>query len=588
MNVEHLLALEPGPRMLRARAAEHGERVRFWVRGAPDTKGAAKGPWEPVTWRTLHAELALATRGLAALGLMPGERAAIFAPNRVAWLEAAYAIQAAGAAMVPIYPASTAEQASYVLGHAGVRFVFVGSEALLGRLISARAQLSQVQHLVVFDEALVGAAAAVFGAERVLGWQGLLALGAASPDVFDARVDALTLEDVGLVLYTSGTSGPPKGVPLTYRNTAVNGRDWLVNNQSLVEPGDVDLLWLPMSHIFGFGEAGLGNLLGFETYVCEPAEVVALMPELRPHVFMSVPSVWDKLATLAASQASGLSQASQASGASEAEQLRAVTGGRLRFCLSGGAGLNREVKERFLAAGMLIIEGYGLTETAPTLTMNRPDRYRFDTVGLPFPSVALRLAEDGEIQAQGESVFGGYLGDPEATRGAFTEDGWFKTGDLGRFTEDGFLQIIGRKKEILVTAGGKNVPPANIEARFAGDPLVAHVVVHGDGRKYLVAGIWPDAGAVERLASEQGLGREAARVAVRTALAAKVAEVNATLARYETIKRYAVFFDEALSVDAGHLTSTLKLRRKQIGEAFGARLDALYADAGEGVEGAGA
>jgi long-chain acyl-CoA synthetase len=554
MDVSRFLTLQPGPQLLRDRAGERADRVRFWTR--------AGDGWSPTTWRKLHSDVAAATGGLVALGLMPGERAAIFAPNRVAWLEAAYAIQAAGAAVVPIYPASTADQARYVLGHAAVRVVFVGSAGLLAKLAAVRTELTQMQHVVVFDAALAPAAVDAFGAERVHTWDALLALGTGTAgDTYDARVDALRLEDVGLVLYTSGTSGPPKGVPLTYRNTAVNGRDWLTNNAALVEEGDVDLLWLPMSHIFGFGEAGLGNVLGFETYLVEPAEVLTQMQQLRPHVFMSVPSLWDKLAT----QADG-----------DVARLQALTGGRLRFCLSGGAGLPRDVKERFREAGLLIIEGYGLTEASPTLTMNRPERVRFDSVGLPFPSVAVRLAEDGEIQARGASIFGGYLGDPEATAAAFTEDGWLRTGDLGRFTEDGFLQIIGRKKEILVTAGGKNVPPANIESGFAGDPLIAHVMVYGDGRKYLVAGIWPDEGAVARLADERDLDLAAAREAAVRAISALVESVNATLARYETIKRFRVFFDAPLSVEAGQLTSTLKLRRTQIGEAFGASLDALY------------
>src|SRR5262249_37727671 len=166
----------------------------------------------------------------------------------------------------------------------------------------------------------------------------------------------------------------------------------------------------------------------------------------------------------------------------------AVTGGRLRFCLSGGAGLKREVKEFLYEHGVLVVEGYGLTETSPTLTLNPPDAFRFDTVGKPLPSVELRLAPDGEVLARGASVFGGYHKDPHATKEAFTADGWFKTGDIGRFTDDGFLQIVDRKKDILVTAGGKNIPPANIEQRFRDDPLLSHVVVYGDGKKYLVAG----------------------------------------------------------------------------------------------------
>ena len=217
------------------------------------------------------------------------------------------------------------------------------------------------------------------------------------------------------------------------------------------------------------------------------------------------------------------------------------------------------MKEAFLAAGMLIIEGYGLTETSPTLTLNKPDDYRFDSVGKPLPTVDLRIAGDGEILARGPNVFGGYHKDPEATRAAFTDDGWFRTGDLGRWTDDGFLQIVGRKKEILVTAGGKNVPPANIEQRFAGDPLIERVVVYGDGKRYLVAGVWPSGGEVS-LADLQ----------------ARVDAVNAGLARHETIKRFAVMH-RPLTVESGHLTTTLKLRRSAVYAAFEADFEGLYA-----------
>jgi long-chain acyl-CoA synthetase len=306
-----------------------------------------------------------------------------------------------------------------------------------------------------------------------------------------------------MMLYTSGTSGNPKGVPLTHRNVAVNNLDWIQSNAPLIEENAVDLLWLPMSHIFGFGEACLGNILGFTSYLCDPASAIERLTEVRPSVFMSVPSVWEKLATRAANADPAVQKAN----------LLALTGGKLRFCLSGGAGLKREVKELFHACGLLIIEGYGLTETSPTLTLNRPDAFRFDTVGKPFPSVEVKLAEDGEILARGPSVFGGYHKDPEATREAFTEDGWFKTGDVGRFTEDGFLQIVDRKKDILVTAGGKNVPPANIEIRFQDDPFIAHLVIFGDAKRYLTAGVWVDEGAVRAHLTRAGTAPEGYREA---------------------------------------------------------------------------
>lgn len=241
--------------------------------------------------------------------------------------------------------------------------------------------------------------------------------------------------------------------------------------------------------------------------------------------------------------------------------LQRVTGGRLRFCLSGGAGLKVEIKELLNACGVLIIEGYGLTETSPTLTLNRADAFRFDSVGKPVPSVELRLDTDGEILARGENVFGGYFKDPGATAAAFTEDGWFRTGDVGRWTEDGFLQIIDRKKDILVTAGGKNVPPANIEARFVDDPVIDRVVVYGDARPYLVAAVWirPEVPFDERM-----------RLA-----ASRVEEINQRLARHETIKRHFIA-ERPLSVDDGTLTSSLKLRRKVVYDRLRDQFEALY------------
>lgn len=589
MDVTQLLTIRPAPRAVFDALPERGSRVRYLVRR--QREGAAK--WEAVTWseharqiRDITCWLATPAGSSPAL-LAPGDRAAILCANRVEWMSAALAIQAAGGVMVPVYPSSTAEQMAHVIEHSDARVVFVGPgggagperTALLTRLLSSWQRLGAVRAIVLLDDALDAAAAhaalPASGAppfadvtRRLLPWGSARRAGAAAdgaqPGGFERRLDAVGLDDPAVMLYTSGTSGNPKGVPLTHRNVGVNASDWVRCNAPLLEPGDIDLLWLPMSHIFGFGEACLGNTLGFTSYLCEPAEVVPLLPEVRPTVFMSVPSVWEKLATQAS-----------AGGAFDAERLRTITGGQLRFCLSGGAGLKREVKERFHAAGMLILEGYGLTETSPSLTLNRPEAFRFDTVGRVLPSVEVRLAEDGEIQARGPSVFRGYHKDPAATAEAFTTDGWFKTGDIGRFTDDGFLQIVDRKKDILVTAGGKNVPPANIELRFRDDPFIAHLVVHGDGRRYLVAGVWLHAAAVTAHLDTEGVRPEDRAEATRALVQARIDAVNGELASYETVKRFVVF-PGALTLEAGMLTPTLKLRRKQVEAAFGADMDALY------------
>ena len=569
--------LRIAPRAVLDSLPERGSRPRFMV-PTPD------GDWRAVTWAAFARELREIALYLGTAGLEMGDRAAIFAPNRVEWMSAALGIQAAGGVMVPIYPASTDEQAGYVIRHSDAKVVFVDSPVALGRLMTTWQDLSEVRALVLLDDALeparVHASLEAKGAalpplseveRRTITWSRARSLGRArhgeDPQALDRLMDAISLDQPGVMLYTSGTSGPPKGVPLTHRNVGVNGRDWLECNAPILEEGMIDLLWLPMSHIFGFGEACLGNSLGWTSYLADPATVIQRLPEVRPDVLMSVPSVWEKLAQAALS---GPEDAAQ-----QKARLDAATGGRLRFCLSGGAGLKREVKELFHRHGVLLIEGYGLTEASPTLTLNRPGAFRFDSVGKPLPSVEIRLAEDGEILARGASIFRGYHKDPAASAEALGEDGWLRTGDVGRFTEDGFLQIIDRKKDILVTAGGKNVPPANIEQRFADDPFFAHVVVYGDSKKFLVAGVWLNEPVVDAHLASQGITAGARREAIDALVQQRLDRVNAQLASFESLKKFRVMAP-ALSVESGLLTATLKVKRKKVYETFRDEFESLY------------
>jgi len=532
-----------------------------------------------ITWGAFADQIRRATMFLDGCGFRTGDRAAIFAANRVEWMSSALAIQSAGGVMVPVYPSSTAEQAAYVIRHSDARVLFVDGAALLAKVFESWNELASVERVVLLDASLDAnkiladlaskgrsAPTATEAAARLVTWERALALGENTAG-FDAKLASVRLDAPGMMLYTSGTSGNPKGVPLTHENVAVNGRDWLNCNAPQLEEGMVDLLWLPMSHIFGFGEACLGNALGWTTYLTDPMTVLDRLPVVRPSVFMSVPSLWEKLAMAAATESDPQKQKTR---------LAEVTGGKLRFCLSGGAGLKREVKELLHTCGVLVLEGYGLTECSPTLTLNRPDSFRFDTVGKPVPSVELKLAEDGEILARGKSVFSGYHKDPDATRECFTEDGWFKTGDVGRFTEDGFLQIIDRKKDILVTAGGKNVPPANIELKFRDDPFVAHVVVYGEAKRYLVAGVWLNDAAVGAHLAAQGVDPAAQGDAVRALVQSRIDRVNAELASYESLKKFAVM-SRPLTLQDGFLTPTLKVRRRFVYESFRGDFEGLYA-----------
>lgn len=572
-EIESATRAVSAPQMLFDRAAELGTRPRFMVREGDD--------WRAVTWSALADEVIHAASFLRADALRNGDRAVIFAHNRVEWFAAALAIQCAGGVMVPVYPASTDAQAAYVVEHSGARVVFVAGTEQWQRVLSQWSRYAAVQWFVALDDDDPAPIAAAMRAEgrtvpaasdlerRVIRWSRVQALGVATRLAPEVMLADVAMDAPAIMLYTSGSTGAPKGVPLTHNNLAINQADWIRAVAAGLPANGVDLLWLPMSHIFGYGEANIGTALGFTTYLCEPADVLALMPRVRPSVFMSVPAYWQKLAAKAG-------PCTEADGGVDGQRARLAeaTGGRLQFCLSGGAGLAVAVKQQLFACGLLVIEGYGLTECSPTLTLNRPDGFRFDSVGKPLPSVELRLGDDGEILARGPSIFTGYHNDDAATAAAFDDEGWFHTGDIGRLTDDGFVQIVDRKKEILVTAGGKNVPPANVERLFDADPMVRHAIVYGDGKSYLVAGVWLDHEVVDAslgtAVDRSDRGRRIAEWAEAT-----LVRVNAELARYEQIKRLRVF-DEPLTVTGGLLTASLKIRRKAIYDAFRSEFEALY------------
>ena len=575
MDVSDYLEAKPAPRAVFDRLDERRSRPRFMLRGD-------EGYWEAVTWGEFADQIRRCALYLDEIGFGRGDFAAIFAPNSIPWLASAYGVQSTGAGFVPIYASSTADQARYVVEHSGAKVVFADSQQILERIFAEWDAYETVEHLVVLGDVDVWEAFEAIRDEggdvswsevhdRWIEWDDVQRIGRSvdekSPERFDGLMDELSMSDTALMLYTSGTTGKPKGVPLTHENMASNGRDWVEINGPQIDEDAVDLCWLPFSHVFGFGEISLGNTLGFTTYMSTPGAVLDEMPEVRPSVFMSIPRYWEKIAH----------RAMDAEPEDQAEKLAEVTGGELEFCLSGGAGLKREIKEFFLENGLFITEGYGLTEASPTLTMNRPDDFDFDTVGKPFPSVELKLAEDGEILAKGPNVFEGYYQNPEKTEEVFEEEGWLQTGDLGEWTDEGFLKIIGRKKDILVTAGGKNIAPAHIEQKVDDDPLIDHLVVYGDGEKYLTAGIWVDESEVaQRLDSDKLSGDERKR-ALRGVVESRVERLNDELPSYETIKKFEVF-EEPLTVDNGCLTPTMKVKRNEVYEQFGGRLEALYSD----------
>ncbi|KWT94669.1 AMP-dependent synthetase/ligase [Candidatus Magnetominusculus xianensis] len=531
-----------------------------------------------VTWRDFLSYSSKAALYLSELGVRPNTKVAVYAKNRLQWPFCLMAIHACRGVFVPVYHSYTPAEVEYILTHSDSEILITELD-MLSVLLKIWNRLPPIRKIILMDMKLdFTQSIADFDKlkDKIVFIDDVYADGERllrdDPDGFTRLAAQITKDDVSTILYTSGTTGPPKGVVLTYENLYVNAGDWIDVLSPLIPETRVDLLWLPMSHIFGWGELGLGNTLGFTTYFTTPFTVLSDMPTARPTIFISVPAYWEKLYLTA--------KAASEDKTEQMAKLRELTGGRLRFCLSGGAGLKREVKEFFYEAGLLLIEGYGLTECSPTLTMNRKDDFDFDTVGKPFPRVELRLAADGEILAKGLNIFKEYYKDPAATKEAFDEDGWFKTGDLGEFTERGFLKIKGRKKEIIVTSGGKNISPQLIELRFKDDPYIEHIVIYGNERKYLTALVTLKQDTVSAYAKQHGITfSEFSALVINQSITAliqsRIDEVNKDLASFETIKKFYIY-DGHLMPGNGFLTPSLKLRRKNIHEAFKDRLDALY------------
>jgi len=546
------------------KAAQWAHKPRFMIQ--------ENGQWKPILWSEYREQVELVAYALNSLGIKPGNKVGIFSQNSLEWIYAGLGITTAQAVLVPIYHNSTPDMAGYIVNHGDLQLLFVQNLIIFDSLISAGSKFPLLKYVVLIE----GDSKENRNGLKFFNLDDLYHLGEnhrdSHPHLIEKLVETTTEEMVAQMLYTSGTTGRPKGVPLTYGNLIASTNDWLAINGPLVWPDSVDLHWLPNAHIFGWGSLGLGNILGFTSYLTNPLEVLKLMPEIKPHLFMSVPAYFEKLYQLSVTSSESKNK--------QIETLQQLMGGRITFLLSGGAGLKREVKEFFLKAKMWITEGYGLTECSPTLTMNRRNDFNFDSVGKPYPCVNLKLAEDGEILARGPVIFQGYYKDPVATSEVFTEDGWFKTGDVGQWMDDGFLKIMGRKKDIIVTSGGKNIPPENIEMRFKDDPYIEHLVVYGDGKKYLVAVVTLGCHVIESWAKENGITFESweelcSMSAVKTMVQDSINRVNSELSSFETIKYYRIVPENFTPLN-GLLTSSLKVKRKKVYQRYETILEELY------------
>lgn len=567
--------------LLYEKATHDPHKPRFMIRNI-------EGKWQAISWKTFFNNTTQIAFYLSKeLEIEKDCKISVFAKNCAEWSYLNAAIHAVCAVLVPIYLSNTHEQVKYIVNHSDSE-VLVTELERLPLLLKIWKELTSIKKIIMIDDfnndhlldelekfpghefSLTDLNLQIISLKEV--YQKGNELWKNHPhDLQDFTADR-SPDETSSILYTSGTTGEPKGVVLTSHHLASNSEDWIAVLGNLIPETKIDLLWLPMSHIFGWGELGLGNILGFTTYLTTHFEVIKHLQEVKPTIFMSVPAYWEKL-YLEAKRVYPLKE-------QQFDKLHELTGGRLKFCLSGGAGLKKEAKEFFYEAGLFIIEGYGLTECSPTLTMNRKDDFDFESVGKPFPQVQLKLAQDGEILAKGPNVFKEYYKNPQATRESFDEEGWFKTGDLGSWTERGFLKITGRKKEIIVTSGGKNISPILIESLFKDDPYIEHIVLYGSERKYLIALVTLKETVVILYAKETNIPyRNYSELVnhpeIRTLVRKKIEEVNHSLASFETIKSFFIH-DGHLTVEGGFLTPSLKLRRSKVWEVFKGELETLY------------
>ena len=587
------------PQVFFDRAAQRGARTAHMVK--------RDGAWREISWQELRDTVRHIARGLLTLELPAGDRVAILSDSRAEWVQCDLGIMAAAGITVPIYPSSIPDQAAYILQNSGATAMFIDTSVQLDKILSVRDQVPTLRHIIMMVDGSPDDDASILTLAE------LIQRGRKAEDreaALEERLQGLTPEHEATYVYTSGTTGPPKGVVQTHGNHL-----FMMESCGAITDlgeGDVNLLFLPLAHSFARLESFLGFYIGWTTAFAESIDALAQnMREVRPMLVMSVPRVYEKVyagvqAGVAGSalkqaifnwavgvgrEASRLQQQGRPLPAGLAfkqklahklvfHKLHDALGGRLRYFVSGGAPLALEIAEFFHAAGLLILEGYGLTETCPALTANRHDNFKFGTVGLPVPGVEVRLGDDGEILARGPNIANGYYERPEATAEVFLDDGWFATGDIGELDGDGFLRITDRKKDLLVTAGGKNVAPQNIENLLKGDSLISQAMVYGDRRPFLTAVLTLDADAARAYAQGHGISGDtvaelAASPQLRTVLEGRVEQVNQRLAPYESIKKFVVAAEDFTEA-SNELTPTLKVKRKVVTEKYQSQLDALY------------
>jgi long-chain acyl-CoA synthetase len=578
------------------RAAEQPQAV---VLRRPSGVAGDSGSWTDVTASQFSGEVMALAKGLIAAGIEPGDRVALMSHTRYEWTLIDYAIWTAGAVTVPVYETSSAEQAEWILSDSGARACFVETASYGDIIGSFRDRVPALSHVWRIDSDLDSLRAA--GAD-------------VGDEVVAERAAAAGAADLATVIYTSGTTGRPKGCELSHENLLSDVRNAFLGPLTVVagaqNPGT--LLFLPLAHVFariiqvGCLEGGI--VLGH----C--GDLTSLLPALasfRPTFILAVPRVFEKVYNTAEQKAVSEKKGAIFSRAADAAiaysraldapgrpsfglraqhavfdrlvygKLRAALGGRAEYAVSGGAALSERLSHFFRGIGVTVLEGYGLTETTAATTVNRPDRNKIGTVGQPLPGVGIKIADDGEILISGKNVFPGYWHNEAATKEVFAEDGWFATGDIGELDEEGFLKITGRKKEMIVTAGGKNVAPAVLEDRLRSHALISQCMVVGDGKPFVAALITLDPEALGPWKERHGKPAGATVAALRddpdlvADVQTAVDDANQAVSRAESIRKFRIL-DVDFTQEAGQLTVKLGIRRSVLLKDFAADIDALY------------
>ena len=553
------------------------ELWRDAVRDAPDQPAYLEETgdgWGPVLWEEAAERVDALARGLLARGVRHGDRVAVLSRTRLEWILLDWAVMSIGAVVVGLYPTSSAKECEFILAHCEAVLAFAEDDEQTRKLVSIRGALPTLREIIPFDWL------------EKLESDGRLAR--------HLRPEPVEEDDLATLIYTSGTTGPPKGCMLTHRNLVTAA---MCVVEGMNQPGDICLLFLPLAHSYGRLAHQAASYRGTTVaLVADVARVPEALATVRPTVLPAVPRVYEKIHANALGEierAGGLrtriGQWALGVGARTSRARRkgtAVTGvlalkqrladrlvfakvrerlgGRLRVGVSGAAPLSTDVMEFFHALGVPVVEGYGLTETASSATVNEPGNFRIGTVGRPVENTQVRLAEDGEILIRSDSVFAGYYKDPEATAAALTDDGWLRTGDVGELDEEGFLRITDRKKDLIITAGGKNIAPQNLENALKASRFVSQALVVGDRRPYVTALVTLEEAEVA------SSGRDPQKLVQEL-----VDDVNRDRTRVEQIKRF-VILPRDFSQEEGEVTPTLKLRRRVIHDHFADEIEKLY------------